>query len=232
MLQGVNMIFPFGYYRCRRSVLILFLFFLLIPLIASADFYKYLDESGGVNVTNDYNSVPERYRAGVTVVSESDLQKKAQARDKQFRDLRTREEEQRRRREVAAPLKVAPESQPAIDSKSETTTLKSAVTGEPDSTGRKFGWFERQLPLLKVSGIIVLFLAAAVVVGRLISALVPRTLGIVIRIALFTGVAVYVFNAFSERISKAFLFLNSETEVVQKTLDKRYERIEKQAVDR
>jgi hypothetical protein len=51
------------------------------PICASAAFYRYFDESGGVNVTNDYKSIPERYRANVTAITEKELANKTKPRE-------------------------------------------------------------------------------------------------------------------------------------------------------
>ena len=214
---------------CRSILPLLLLLYLVTePVTSSADFYKYIDESGGVNVTNDVNSVPERYRAGITVVRDSDLQKKSQAREKEARGERLRAEKQRRQNEAAAKTRTSAESSTVAPA---AVTEKTGETVERSSSNSSSGWINRQLPFLKISALIVFFLACAVFAGKLISSVVPRTLGIIIKIALFAGVIVYVFNAYADKVSKAFAALKSESEIVQKAVDKRSERIEKQSVE-
>lgn len=208
-----------------RSILLSLFFLVSAPLLIYADFYKFHDDSGGANVTNDYNSIPERYRAGVIVVKDADLEKKSQAREKHIRSERQSLEHQRRRSETVKQTQTSPETASTvtipINEKAEAVPTNALSTKSP-------GWFGRQLPFLKVTALIVLFIAIAAVAGKLISSLVPRTLGVLIRIALFAGVIVYVFNAYSEKVAKAYAVLKSETEVVQKAVDKRSERIDRQ----
>lgn len=208
-----------------RSILLVLFFQLSAPLLTYADFYRYYDESGGVNVTNEYSSVPERYRASIMVVKDTDLEKKSRERDKRTRAEQVNLERQRRRSGTAKQAQPSPAVSSAAmqpDEKTEAGPAKIPATIKP-------GWFARQLPLLKVMALISLCIAFAVVAGKLISPLLPRTLGTIVRIALFAGVIVYVFNAYSDRVAKAFVILKSETDVVQKAVDKRSERIDKQS---
>ena len=186
------MILPYGCPMCRSAVVLLCIVYLLIPLCATADFYKYHDESGGVSVTNDYNSVPERYRAGVTVVKESDLLKKSQNREKQVRDESVGADKQRRSGGIEKQNQMSLESPSSVPSK----ISEKAVESSPSITSP--GWFDRQLPLLKIAALIALLIAFAVVAGKLISSVVPKTLGLIIKIALLVGVIVYVFNAYGQ----------------------------------
>ncbi|MBI2354822.1 MAG: DUF4124 domain-containing protein [Deltaproteobacteria bacterium] len=50
------------------AMLFLFCFIALAP--ARADFYKYRDAGGTVNITNDFNKVPPQYRSKVKIVKE------------------------------------------------------------------------------------------------------------------------------------------------------------------
>lgn len=211
------------------TVLCLSIFLVWSPVAAFADFYKYLDETGGLNVTNDYNSIPERYRAGITIVKESDLQKKAQAREKQVRDERVRANKSLPKSEPAAQTQTLPESSSGA---AVPMNEKAGSVSENSSSNKSTGWFARQAPLLKIAALIALFIGFAAVAGKLVSTLVPRTLGVIIRIALFVGVIVYVFKAYSENVVKAFAVMKSETDAIQNSAVKRIERIEKQAADR
>lgn len=212
-----------------RSFLLALIILVSSPFLIFADFYKFYDESGGVSVTNDYNSIPERYRSTVIVVKAADLEKKSQAREKRLRTERESLEQQRRQSATVMKSQKTPDSTSIAAMPNDEKTETSSGSVLPT---KRLGWFERQLPMLKVGSLIALFIAFAIVAGKLISSFVPRTLGLVIKIALFTGVIVYVFNAYSVKVSKAFAVLKSETEVVQKAVDKRTERIEKQDTER
>ena len=50
--------------------------FLLLPLAAQAEFFKYKDSSGAVVITNKLEDVPKKYRNRVKVVWDSELEAK------------------------------------------------------------------------------------------------------------------------------------------------------------
>lgn len=212
-----------------RKIYLLVFVMSLVPASVFADFYRYQDDSGGVNVTNDFKSVPERYRNSVTVVKDSDLAKKQKERDKNARSERAAAEQQLQRNTKSQISSAAEPSTVATPSNDKNKTGNATENPNPN---KNLSWMQKQLPLLKISALIALFIAAAVVAGKLISNFVPKSLSIIIKIALFLGVIVYVFNAYSEKVAKAFAVLKSETEVVQKAVDKRTERIEKQDSER
>jgi hypothetical protein len=87
----------------------------------------------------------------------------------------------------------------------------------------------RQLPLLKVMGIIALLAGCFVVVGRIATALAPRSLAIIIKIAMLAAIGVFVTKGFSEKIADAFARIKEESSVAQKAVDKRSEKIQQQA---
>jgi hypothetical protein len=192
------------------------------PVSASAEFYRYYDESGGITVTNDYKSIPERYRATVTVVTEKELENKAKA-----REMRERTENGR------AAQRQHPQPHQALPAQSVTsgqTPTPLTDRKETASTPAKNdNWFTRQLPLLKVTGIIVLFIAGFIFVGRFVSSLAPRPLAIIIRIALFAALAVYLFKGYAEKVVDAFSRIKVQSDVAQKAVDKRSEKIQQQA---
>lgn len=174
----------------------------VLPQSVCADFYRYYDESGGVNVTNDYSSVPERYRSGMVVVRDKELEQKARVREQTVRRERIRQEKLRHRRETENARRAPQESPPTVMQSGPDAPKEPAEAAKP--VRRKLGWLERQLPLFKVGVILALIVAAVVFVMRLIGQLVPGTMGTLIRIAMFSGVSVYVFSAYSERVAKAF----------------------------
>lgn len=196
----------------------------LLPAVSSADFYRYYDESGGVNVTNDYKSIPERYRASVTVTTDKQLEKKARARDRQERSESGRVVQGQR---LNQPPQAAPaQSVTAESSPSVSTPQKEAAP--PVATG-KTNWLSRQVPMLKVIGVMALLIAGFIVVGRVASSLAPRSLAIVIKIAMIAAIGVFLTKGFSEKIADAFAKIKEESGVAQKAVDKRSEKIQQQA---
>lgn len=192
------------------------------PLCASAAFYRYYDENGGVNVTNDFKSIPERYRAGVTAITEKELERKAKSRERQEQPASGRAVQDHRhetRGGLPAQGAVAEPSPAAPAEQKENASI-------PDKVGSS--WLSRQLPLLKVTGIVVLFIAGFIFAGKLISALAPRPLSIVIRIALFVALSVYLFKGYSEKIADSFARIKDEGNSAQKAVDRRSEKIQKQ----
>lgn len=194
-----------------------------LPICSSAAFYRYYDESGGVNVTNDVKGIPERYRVGVTVITEKELENKAKSREKQGRVENGRAlQNQRQRTQGSSQIEnVTAESSPPASEK------QQGVAPTPDTAGT--GWVSRQLPLLKVMGVIVLFIAGFIFVGRFISALAPRPLAIIIRIALFAALSVYLLKGYSEKIADVFAGIKNVGNTAQKAVDKRSEKIRQQA---
>jgi len=193
-----------------------------IPFNATADFYKYVDDSGTENVTNDFSSIPEKYRSGMTVIKDSDLKKKHGTADRQPDGL---DKKRRPGGNLQTGAQPAPATKLPLNIKSEQVADNPASQQPP-------GWFDRQLPILKLAATLAFFITAAIFAGKLSSAFLPRTLGLVIKIALFVGVIVYVFNGYAKKISDTFATLKSESDVVQKAVDKRSEQIEKQTVDK
>ena len=58
--------------RHGTSILIAFML-LLLPQISQADFFKYKDDGGNLNITNRLEDVPKKYRNRVIVVWDNDL---------------------------------------------------------------------------------------------------------------------------------------------------------------
>jgi len=68
-----------------------------------------------------------------------------------------------------------------------------------------------------------------VIVGRFVSALAPRPLAIIIRIALFAALAVYLFKGYAEKVADGFSRIKDQSNSAQKAVDKRSEKIQLQA---
>lgn len=196
------------------------------PLSASAKFYRYFDESGGVNITNDYSSIPERFRANVSVITEKELEAKSKSREGQER-TESGSAKQNRHQQVqkSLPNQIVTETPDAAPAPA--AEQKGATP--PPAAGKNNSWLSRQLPLLKVGAIIALLITAAVYAGRLVSAVAPRGLAIIIRVAIFAALSVYIFKGFSEKVVDAFARIKEESAVAQKAVDKRSEKIQQQA---
>jgi hypothetical protein len=205
------------------AVLLAMIILLGQTVSASAAFYRYYDESGGVNVTNDYKSIPERYRANVSTVTESALANKAKARER-----REQAEHNRAERSHGSRLQqVAPAQNAAPEPTAISAAPQQEVAAAPDKSNGS--WLSRQLPLLKVCGIIVLLITAFVYANKAVSALAPHSLAIVIRIAMFAALAVYLVKGLSGQVADAFARIQEESKVAQKAVDKRSEKIQQQA---
>lgn len=200
-------------------------FLSIFPAVSSADFYRYYDESGGVNVTNDYKSIPERYRASVTVTTDKQLEKKARARDRQERSENGRVVQGQR---LNQPPQQAVPAQSVTAESSPSVSTPQKETAPPVATG-KTNWLSRQVPMLKVIGVMALLIAGFIVVGRVASSLAPRSLAIVIKIAMIAAIGVFLTKGFSGKIADAFAKIKEESGVAQKAVDKRSEKIQQQA---
>ena len=189
---------------------------------AHADFYRYRDVSGGMNVTNDISSIPERYRADVQVVRDVDLERTADERARRIKSEKSKEQRRLERPHTisAGPSAEPPSPQPPIPLSQET---------KQSSDPQKNDWLDRQLPLLKVIGVFVLLFLAWLAAAKVVSLFVPHTFAVVIKIALFVAIAIYAFKGYSERIVDAFALIKNETNTVQKAVDKSAERICTQA---
>jgi hypothetical protein len=70
---------------------------------------------------------------------------------------------------------------------------------------------------------IVLLIAGAIIAGKFVSALAPRPLAIVIKVAIFAALTVYIFKGLSGKVVEAFNNISEESKSVQKAVDKRGE---------
>ncbi len=143
----------------------------LTPALSSADYYKYTDNRGTVNITNKLESVPSRYRSTMKVVREE--KKKAPAAELQS----TAGAEQQ-----AAP---ALEQQAVPEPEQKPESSFSRLCG-------RFVWLK---PLLYVMGGVALF----VVVIKVASQLGPM-LSKVIYLSFFLGVFVFLYKAYAEYV--------------------------------
>jgi hypothetical protein len=137
--------------------------------VARADYYKYTDASGAINMTNKLDTVPQKYRSRVKVIHEETLSKQDPGARKQLSE--PVQEESSTPKVAAAPVAaVAPQ-------------------GKMAEFSARYIWFK---PLLYLAG----FFAALMVVIKL-AALVPSAaLSKLIYLSFFLGVGVFVYQAY------------------------------------
>jgi len=139
---------------------------------AVADFYKYTDSSGSVNITNTLDAVPQKYRSRVKVVRDETLQKK----------------------DTGAQKQQAP--QPAVE---ENAAPQAAPEPAPVPQGRfaelseRYPWFK---PLVYVAGII----AALLAVIKVASMVPSPQLSKLIYLGFFIGVFVFLYQAYIQHV--------------------------------
>jgi hypothetical protein len=107
-------------------------------------------------------------------------------------------------------------------------SAKPEAQPAPVPAAQNEGWLARQMPLLKAIGVVAGLLFGALFVGKLVGSLLPNAAGTLIRLALLLGVGVFIFKSYSEQIANAFTKVKSESDIAQKAVDKRSERIQKQ----
>lgn len=141
--------------------------------IALADYYKYMDSGGVLNITNKLDTVPRKYRSSVKVIPDENLSKHDLGARKQ--QLEPAPEENGLVKETAAP-------EPA-----------SAPQGKLAQLSARFIWFK---PLLYLSAI----LAAFLVVIKIASLVPPGPLSKLIYLSYFFGVGVFLYQASIEHV--------------------------------
>jgi len=181
-------------------MLVLFSLVIILPVPSHADFYKYKAANGTIAITNELDKVPPQYRSRVKVIKEG------------------------------APTTPVPAPAPApITAPQETQgAAKQDVAPTTPPVAAKEGWLARQMPFIKVGAIIGTLLFAVMFIGRLVGSLLPGPVATVIRIGLVLGVGLFIFKSYSAQVVDAFAKIKSESDVAQKAVDKRSERIQKQ----
>jgi len=124
------------------------LFFIFVPCtVAFADYYKYTDASGAVNITNKLESVPQKYRSRVKVITDEKLNQK---------DLGARK---------AVPESVQEDAAPAKEEAAPAPRGKFAELGE------RFAWFK---PLVYLAGVFAALLVVIKIAALVPSAMLAR----------------------------------------------------------
>jgi hypothetical protein len=140
---------------------------------ALADYYKYTDEGGAVSITNKLDSVPQKYRSRVKIISEGELAKKDQGGQK---------------RQPAEPDASTP-GEAAAPAATTAAAPAPASQGKFAELSARFIWFK---PLLYLVGVIAAFIAVVK-----LSSLVPSPqLSKLIYLSFFLGVFVFLYKAY------------------------------------
>ena len=160
-----------------RTVLQLMLFFWVtagsVPAVL-ADYYKYTDTSGAVNMTNKLDAVPHKYRSRVKVIKDEELSKKDQGARK-LQQPEPAREESGVSEEAAAPA-------PA-----------PAPQGKIAELSARYVWFK---PLLYLAAVLAAFLAVMKVASLVPSAQLSK----LIYLSFFIGVFVFLYKAYVEQV--------------------------------
>lgn len=139
--------------------------------VAQADYYQYTDAGGAVNITNQLESVPKKYRTKVKVIKDEELTRK---------DAGARKQQAAPEQETAAPAEaVAP--------------APAAPQGKIAELSARFPWFK---PLLYLAGVFAAFLVVLKVASAVSSALFSR----LIYLCFFLGVFVLLYKAYTEHL--------------------------------
>lgn len=142
-----------------------------------ADIYKYTDKSGVVNMTNDINAVPKRYRSSMKVIKE-------EAKPQQHTTVLM---------EGNTQLNYSSGEQPANES--------DAAVEEPSSyigiLFSKFGWLK---PLV----IILCMMGSFAVIGKIASMVSSPQLSKIIYTAYFLGIFVFMYTMYAKHVVNSY----------------------------
>jgi len=180
-----------------RNFLVMMFFFCVafktVP-VALADYYKYTDTSGAVNMTNKLDSVPQKYRSRMKVIRDDAQTKKDTGTSKQQQSAPPQEESS------------APEAS--------STAPAAENAGKFAALTARYVWFK---PL----AYLVAILASFLVVVKL-TALVPSTqLSKLIYLSFFLGVFVFLYKAYVEHVVTDALAVKEKTITIMKKANAR-----------
>lgn len=152
---------------------------------AHADYYKYTDKDGTPCISNDLNSVPKQYRAGMKIIREDPPVKKEPAASQQH-------------------YRPAPSPSPA------TGSTISPTKEEPAAPQSAYGKYSDRLPwltpVLLVAASVILFIA----VGKLAELMPSPMLAKVIYLTFFLGVFVFAYKAYAEHLLTSYTSIRSK----------------------
>jgi hypothetical protein len=164
--------------------------------VALADYYKYTDANGTVNISNTLESVPQKYRARMKLIREETLTKQDQGARKQAAPEAGREESG------------APQGVPAA---------APAPAPAPQGTFAALSahaWFK---PLLYVAG----FFAGLMAVIKLTSVIPSALLSKLIYLSFFIGVFVLMYKAYIEHVVADSLAVKDKAVTMMKKASER-----------
>lgn len=146
----------------------------LLPTGLLADYYKYTDGHGVVNISNNLGSVPAKYRTKMKVVREEPKKEQLQAAEVQ-----------------------APGAQAEAAASGREQASVAASESKPESrVAEIFSRFPWLKPLAYIAGIVALF----VVIVNLTSKLSSPHLSKVIYLSFFLGVMVFLYKNYVEHV--------------------------------
>lgn len=167
----------------KKRMLITLLCLLLSAMFAPvpdafADYYKYTDSRGVVNMTNKLESVPVKYRSTMKVVREEAPRKDPAAGQPQ--------------QPASAPAEIAASEQaPAAAS-------EQASDGKFAQLSARFVWFK---PLVYAAAVLALFIA----ITKVTSLLPSPQLAKAIYLAFFLGVFVFLYKSYATHVVESSL---------------------------
>lgn len=153
------------------------LILLLLPQLVVADYYKYTDSSGSVNITNNLQSVPKKYRSTMKVIKEESLNK----------------------RETAP--KQTPQASPAVQDAAPQKTAEEP----PAKPKTRFEELSGRYPWMKALLIIGALLCSFLAVIKLTSFLPSRMLAKLVCLVFFLGIFVFTYKAYADYMVKSYI---------------------------
>ncbi len=162
-------------------IALLFVFTVVRPLPARADYYAYTDASGAPVITNRLETVPRKYRAGMRVVKED---KPTAARKDGGQPVTNR------------PVAVPATPQPVVRQEPAAAPeppAPPAQTGRMGDHAKRYPWLK---PVGAVAGLLVGFLAVIRIAAHLSSPQLAR----VLYLAFFLGVFVFAYKSYAESV--------------------------------
>lgn len=160
--------------------------FARIPL-SFADMYQYTDSRGVVNMTNELKSVPQKYRANMTVIREAPKKKEPAK--------QTQEQEQ--------------EASQTADPAADAAAPAQAPQGRFAELSARFVWFK---PLVYLVAIVAALLAVIKVTSQLSSPHLSK----VIYLAFFMGVFVFLYKAYVSHMVDSTLKIKEKAVIMMK----------------
>ena len=154
-------------------------------LPAHANYYKYVDKTGAVCITNSRDSVPLKYRATMKVTREETLANKDRA------------------SRIETPRRDAPESAlpGAVEERKQAALAESAST---------FGRLSARFPWFKPVIVVCMLLGTFLVLRKLSAILPSALLARLIYLVFFLGAFVFVYKSYADHLSNSYFTLKTK----------------------